>query len=597
MKRGRPNPVFIIIGLLLLVAIVYLDLQGRYFLSDFKAKTLELIREKIGLEGTIGAIEGGIFRGITLKDVKLYSVSPPQDKPKIFFSSEAIELDYRLWDVAFGKYDTLDRITLVSPKIFFPEGEMKFSVPKVFEPSWKEIIVSIKDGSFYNAQKVSVISELNGNFKVSESGIESHSVAAHILGQEFAGKGKIGFPIERSTVRLEGAIKGSGYTFKAQLAGALDKIFVQGSFDMLDKLSFHFAGDIAVSEGVVAFNNFRFGPKFILNGLLQTAKKGFSIDLFPEDIKGNATAMGEMSKLGISGDFSKLPYFTLSINANHLKLMGFDLLSNYTINGKLDYGSERKFESVTGDFSTSGSIINYNPIREIKGAYEIKDGKLKLNGVNYGDVAFASGSVAFSGKNDVDIHLKFKGAQLAGLTDLMTEKDMLSGLAFGDIFIRGELGKEMRIEGQLEFLDGNISFVRYNSAKLTLKGKGSILEFIDSKVYTDEGTLMLEGTLDLADLGTSRIFRNIEIKSDPSTVVWAGINVIKTPSGEEYVTGANLNEQFRVNFKTYEAQQTDRQSPKQDEVQLEYSLGKPGNLKVKMREDDEFVGVEHKVRF
>jgi hypothetical protein len=371
---------------------------------------------------------------------------------------------------------------------------------------------------------------------------------------------------------------------------------VHGSFDILNTLNLDFAGNIAASEGTLTFNDFRFGPKFILNGLLQTAKKGFSIDLYPEDTSGNATAMGEVSRLGISGDFAKLPYFTLSINANHIKMLGFDLLSNYIMTGKLNYDANNKFESVTGDFSTSSSLINYDPVREIKGAYEFKDGAVKLTGVNYGDVVYANGSFGMGGRNDIDLHFKFKGAQLGGLTDLAMEKGTVSGLVFGDISIRGGLGKDIKIDGQFEFLDGNISTVHYNSAKITLRGKSSTLEFIDSKVYTGDQVLTVEGKMDLRDIGTSRLFRSVLIKADPNTVIWAGVNTMKTPAGGEYVTGTDVNEQFKVNLKTYESQQGN-QLPRQETMEPEYKLANQANTKLKMKENEDFFGVEHKVRF
>lgn len=600
----------IILGLIALALLVFINVQGGYFLKEFKARSIALIREKIGLDGEIGSVEAGIFRGIILKDVRLYGKIPPQrdkvppqrekvpSQPReVFFSSAAIDLDYRLWDIALGRYGDLGKITFVSPKMYFYEaGNNPPSIPKVFDPAWRTITVSVKDGSFYNASKIPVMSEVNGNFRLSESGIASQSVSANILGQRFVGRGKVGFPIERSAVKMEGSIKGRGYVLKAQLDGVLDKIFVHGSFDMLDKLNLDFAGNISASEGTLAFNNFRFGPKFILNGLLQTAKKGFSIDLYPEDPSGNAAAMGEVSRLGISGDFAKLPYFTLSMNANHLKMMGFDLLSNYGVTGKLNYGAGNKLESVTGDFSTSGSLINYDPVREVRGAYELKDGVLKLTGVNYGDIVYANASFGMGGTDEIDLHLKFKGAQLGGLTDLAMEKGMISGFVFGDMNIRGGLGKEMDIDGQFEFLNGNISTLHYNSAKIMLRGKSSTLEFIDSKVYTGDQVLTVEGRIDLGDIGTPRLFRNVVIKSDPNTVVWAGVNITKMPSGEEIVTGTNMNEQFRVNLKTYESQQGN-QPYRQDAMELEYKLGKPASMKLEMRENEDFFGVEHKVRF
>ncbi|MFA5339882.1 MAG: hypothetical protein WC317_07040, partial [Candidatus Omnitrophota bacterium] len=371
--RHRPRPALVILGLAALVVLVFIDLQGNYFFREFRARSLAIMREKIGLEGEIGGLEGGIFRGIVLKDVRLYGAPPSQAK-RVFFSSEAIELNYRLWDIALGKYGKLEKITFVSPKIYFFGAENKLPpVPKVFEPAWKKMAVSIKDGSFYNAQEVPVVTEVNGDFKLSERGIESQNMAANILGQRLTGKGSVGFPVERSAVKMEGLIKGQGYTLRLQLDGVLDKVFVRGSFDIFDKLNLDFSGSIAKTDGALAFNDFKFGPKAIVSGVLQMAEKGFRINLYPEDVSGNATAMGEVSRFCISGDFAKFPYFTLTVNANHLKAMGFDILSNYYITGRLNYDANNKLESVTGDFSTSGSVINYDPVREVKGAYEFKD--------------------------------------------------------------------------------------------------------------------------------------------------------------------------------------------------------------------------------
>ncbi len=225
--RHRPRPALIILGLMVLAILIFINLQGSYFLREFKARSIALIREKIGLDGEIGNVEAGIFRGIILKDVRLYGKIPsqrdkvPSQAKEVFFSSAAIDLDYRLWDIVLGRYGSLGKITFVSPKIYFFETENKLpKIPKVFEPAWRAITVSIKDGSFYNARKIPVMSEVNGNFRLSESGIASQSVSANILGQRFVGRGRVGFPIERSAVKMEGSIKGRGYALKAQLDGA-----------------------------------------------------------------------------------------------------------------------------------------------------------------------------------------------------------------------------------------------------------------------------------------------------------------------------------------------------------------------------------------
>ncbi|MFH1778433.1 MAG: hypothetical protein ABH847_00160 [Candidatus Omnitrophota bacterium] len=602
MRRQRAKYVLILIGVALLIILAYVDFESKVFLNEFKKKAYALIKDKIGLEGEIGDIEGGIFREIILKDIVLYHSPSPQSaayqvKELPFFSSLAIALDYKLWDIALKRYDRLNKITFISPKIYFANSETKFSVPKVVEPAWKELTVSIRDGSFYSGVNAPLISELNGSFKLNESGIESQNVNAKVLGQRFFGRGRIGFPIVGSAIQLEGAIKGKGYVLRAQVNGILGKIFMRGSFDALEKLNLNFAGNIAATEGAVAFRNFNFGRNFMLNGLLQPAKRGFALNIFPRNTASGASPLGEVSKVEITGDFSTFPYFTLNISANHLKLSGFDLLSNYNIKGKFNYGEDNRLNSIVGELATSGSIINYNPIRELKGNYEIADNKIKLKAINYDEVVLANGVISFFPSNEIDLYIKFKGAQLGGLTDLILDKGMLSGLVYGDVHIYGNLPSQVKIDGQLEFKDGNISSIKYNLSKMNLRSNGSMIEFVNSKVYTEGAVLDLEGKINIKEIATPRALRYIQLKSDPRTVVLAGVDLIKGMEGEDIAFGKDVGEQFRVNFRAYASRDLPEKSLKSDEMELEYKLGGAKSIKLKMRENEDFFGVEHKVRF
>lgn len=601
MRRQRAKYALILIGVAIII-LGYVDLKGMIFLGEFKTKVQTLIRDKIGLEGKIGDIEGGIFRDIVLKDIVLYHVASLENtayqaKKLPFFSSSAIAVDQRLWDVAFKKFGRLNRITFVSPKIYFGNSETKFSVPKVIEPAWKKLIVSIRDGSCYGDQKSPLISELNGNFILDESGIDSQDVSAKVFDQRFIGRGKFGFPIARSTIQLEGAIKGKGYVLKAYLNGASDKIFVRGSFDALKKLNLNFVGNIIATEGEVAFKNFNFGRNFILNGLFHPAKKDFDFSISPKDNGNNASALGEVSKMGITGDFSAFPYFTLNINASHLKLLGFDLLSNYNIKGKFNYGDDDRLDSIIGELATSGSIINYTPIRELKGNYEIVGTRIKLNAINYDEVALANGTISLEPPNEIDLNIKFKGVQLGGLTDLTLEKGMISGLAYGDMHMYGNFATGLKIDGQLELKNGNIGKLKYDSAKINLKGSGTIMEFANSKVYTEGAVLDLEGKIDTKEMGSSKIFRYVQLKSAPGAVVLAGVDLVKGLEGKDVAVGKDIGEQFRVNFRAYASSDLPQQQPKSDEVELEYKLKRSQSIKLKMKENEDFFGVEHKVRF
>lgn len=597
MKRRRYNPVFIITVIVIVAILAYLDVRGRVFLEEFKKRSLILIKEKIGLSGGIGGIEGGIFRNVVLKEVVLYGMGHSTGTDgRIFFSAKAISLNYRIWDIVRGKPHKLNKLTFVSPRIYFYNLGGRSTVPKVIDPKWKEVLICIRDGEFYDGRQAAVISGLNGNFHLDEKGIESSNVTASVFGQRFVGGGTIGFPVTDSKVKLNGVVQGKGYLLTAQLSGAVDNITASGSLGAFDGFILDFTGNVTTSGNKIDFENFSFGNKVKLDGWFQNADKEFEFDLYSSNNGTNAAALGELSAVGLKGEFSKLPYFTIKITARHLKLFGFDFLSNYNVNGRLNYDKDGGFASIEGDFNTSGSLIDYDPIREFKGAYEFADSKIKLQGFNYGDVIFANGFVSLTPPYEMDINVKFKGVQLAGLADITLEKGMISGLVFGEIRACGEPGN-LKIEGQMDFMNGNIGMVKYTSARICLKGNAKTLEFFNSKVYTEDEVFTLDGRMDMKDIGTSKVFRNVVIRSDPSRIVWAGAGVTRIPGGEETVSGRDINEQFRINFKTYSSQQAKDALSRQDEMELEYSLGKPGNLKLRMKENDDFFGVEQKVKF
>ncbi|MFH0771508.1 MAG: hypothetical protein V1933_02690 [Candidatus Omnitrophota bacterium] len=608
MRRHKAKPALIIFGVVIFFILAYVDLKGKFFLDNFRNKAPVLIKDSIGLDCEVGDIEGGIFRGIVLKDVKLYlKTSLPEEEKalsvgvkegrRLLASFSAINFEYRLWDIALCKLNKLDKMTFTSPKFFLLPREDEFFVSEAAGFVKNKVLIFIRDGVVYDSTGKLLMSELNGGLNIDRNAAELNCISANVLGRKFNGCGKVGFPVGDSVISIEGALKGSGYALKARLEGAGGNIAAKGSFSVEDNLGVDFAGNIITNKGVVELRDFKLGNNFILNGLFYTEKKTFNFDLRSENEKGNVEALGQISRIGVSADCSKLPYFTMDVKIDHLRLLGFDVLSNYSINGKLNYDNDGKFDSLVGDFSTSGSIVNYAPIRELRGTYEFKDGKARLNGVNYGDVMLLNALFSFTPPEEIDLNVKFKGTQLGGLTDLTLDKGAVSGLVYGDINICEKSRAGLKIDGQLNFYNGNISAVKYNSAKVNFKAEGLTLEFTNSKVYTESGVLNLEGKMDLRDIGTPRIFRDIAIKSDLSAVIWSGVNMIKRIEEEEVITGKDINEQFRINFKMYDSQRTQGKSPKQDEMEFEYKLGKPGSVKLKMKENEDFFGLERKVEF
>lgn len=253
----------------------------------------------------------------------------------------------------------------------------------------------------------------------------------------------------------------------------------------------------------------------------------------------------------------------------------------------------------------SGKIFSKNvtldeiPFLPLKMSFEIKEDVLEIKALHLGKSYKLNGKIDLRDPFRVDLHLEIIRADMRRISKIAKIKghSIVLGIVSGVFDVEGDLGGNLFSKGIVESRNGKIGSVGYNLVTLKLEGFGPVINIVDSNVQQDSGTLTMEGYIDLRNIAKGGLLDGLRIKSDMKTIVWDGWDISKDGT-DELTMSKDISEKMRVGFKTMHREPLttyyDRESP--EEMSLEYKVGLE-NLKMKLKKDEEFFGIEHSVEF
>lgn len=273
----------------------------------------------------------------------------------------------------------------------------------------------------------------------------------------------------------------------------------------------------------------------------------FSKDIFSFDGRVNL----DKRQLGFQLDFSDggsiaiksaiqdAEVLLLRLDLEHFKVFHYDISSE--LKGSIEFLSKGKktIDGIFGKLSSNYTLLNYRPIRELSGQFELKNKKLYFRSFSVGNVAF-NGHVDLVGPYNVDLVFTLAMIEMNDFLDFwMNDRNYDSGgLVSGTIGVAGNLNK-LFLKGKLESHDGYINKIRFNSLLLNLNGFYPNLEVFDSSISEKEGfSFAFSGPIDLSD---KKNFKKqiqdftflLDVKSDDSEAEWT----IKKYNKEESNSG------------------------------------------------------------
>jgi len=196
---------------------------------------------------------------------------------------------------------------------------------------------------------------------------------------------------------------------------------------------------------------------------------------------------------------------------DHLKTPFFDLSSEVESLIKIiasDNDQERAIKpwnrntalALSGRIWSKYSIIDYKPIRELSGHFEIKDRKLYLNTVSLGNV-ICDGSLELKYPYSTDLNFSLNSVNMDDfLAFWMRDKKYESaGLIYGDIKVSGSLS-QLALKGNLESYDGYVQRLNFDRIRLNIEGIYPQMQIAQSTVAQSDGmSFSFYGPINLND--------------------------------------------------------------------------------------------------
>ncbi|MBU4589830.1 MAG: hypothetical protein KKG01_02790 [Candidatus Omnitrophica bacterium] len=253
----------------------------------------------------------------------------------------------------------------------------------------------------------------------------------------------------------------------------------------------------------------------------------------------------------------------------------------------------------SGKLFSENATLNSKRIPPLRASFEIIGDELRIETLRLGRSYRLGGKIDLVEPFDVDLRLEIERADMRHIsrTSKVKGRDTVFGIVSGSFNIKGALSGNIFSEGTIESRNGKISSVGYKLITLRLEGFGPIINIVDSNVSQDSGTLIMDGYVDLRNVAKGGLFDGVRIKSDLETIAWNGWDITKHGS-DELSMQKDINEKMRVGFKTMTTDPVttyeDREHP--EEMSLEYKMGME-NLKMKLRDNEEFFVIEHSVKF
>ena len=187
---------------------------------------------------------------------------------------------------------------------------------------------------------------------------------------------------------------------------------------------------------------------------------------------------------------------------------------------------------------------------------------------------------------------------VAGLSRLRL-RDEAAGRLTGTLALDGTLPVPW-VLGALRAADVAIGPMRYQSAHLQFQGPWPIVRFHDSTLVSQGGSaLRVEGHLDLRDLGTPTVFRDIDVVTAQGSTVWQGWDIAQhAGEADQLAISRRMADDWTIGFRTFvNDERQGKARPSDDEVELRYQLSEHQNVKLGVTRQEEFMGVEHRWQF
>lgn len=581
------SKIWIIAGLCTLcLVIVSLEGRVRSLRNDMRLYVEHKASDALGRKVTIGALKGGIFRDLFVRDFAIRS-----SEGQGLFSADEMRVNFKLWDIFFTKKAQSKKleVRVIRPVLQGDfEGGRIFAAASNIAGSWQGAFLAkasnlrfeegfelyIQDGKIRLFGGMVGFENIYGRLNASKDSVQFEDLTADAYA----------IPIE-----IKGRADNLSTSPELHLRISSDSTQVRGYMEL--------SGDPLNPRLELSLKPLNF-HEIYAKGYYSSLKNSLELEEIYVGLDAAARLQGDETikpRAKLICDLSRLPAYALLLKLNHLSLGTNDLLSDVILSGEFKGFGDVLMD---GEVSISNTILNYKPFPDTVISYAIMHDVIKIKEFKLGETISAAGSLPLKKDLELDLVLHLKNLDLENIFAYSIEEaPSISGIVDGTLNIKGHPAKPS-LSGHFESNGGRMGPLSYDALILNLSGEPPVVHFKDSRLVKNETTFSLEGDMDLRRFGKSRIFENVKITSPDKMIVWDGWDITKGKEEPKLSLGRDVGDSFHIDFNTFLERDTDLSDEKpKGEVELGYKVTDDGVFKVRFKEDERFLGLEHKKKF
>ena len=284
------------------------------------------------------------------------------------------------------------------------------------------------------------------------------------------------------------------------------------------------------------------------------------------------------------------------LKVDNLDLKGAFVSGNLILKARLlkDNGG------MTGKLYSNDMTLNSKPLPELSVFFKLTKDKIRIYSMNFGKSYSLKGTVGLKEPFETNLYFEILRANLRDLAIVTNARhpNVVAGIMNGLLSIKGPI-KNLESSGFIGGRSGKIGPIWYDTADLRIQGVGPIINIVESRIRQNQATFTMEGYLDLRNIANSNPMAGIKVKSDMRMIVWDGWDISKDGSDSLKMV-KDIGDRVSVGFKTVAREDLPSFQKKEnmDEMSMEYKLDDTGQaFQMKLKENEEFLGIEHKKKF
>jgi len=308
---------------------------------------------------------------------------------------------------------------------------------------------------------------------------------------------------------------------------------------------------------------------------------------------------GEVGKdIFLDVHFLNNDYIFSELNIKDVDWGGMKLSGDIAVKGRLIEDDKGK-SMFSGKLFSRKITLNSNLSMKVSSQFKISDGRLEIGSLRFGKSYNLKGTLSLIRPFITDLIFEIRRADMRDFAIVAKSKnpDIALGSMNGIFYIKGPL-RNLFSDGILHSRNGKIGFLEYDVANIRLEGSGPIINVVEGHLRESNSKLTIDGYVDLRNIAKGEnLFEGLRGSSDMKKIVWDGWDIIKS-SARELQMSKNITDYIRVGFKTMarEPLTTYYEEENPEEMSLEYKMGLK-NLKMRFKENEEFLSVEHNIKF